>query len=311
MICAHGKEDVKMYLVKANQGPGVTKVYQLTYESTEVVHALFDRNTANNQWTTRAIFLKEFSEYFSPKAEQLDMYLEDGKVTFLSFTDKIVNSKNGQCATWCRVLLLRFLIEILKNPLRTAVSVSTADFAEFEAQEKLHIIISVKDFKAIVSHAATINASMSAYYSRPGRPLQFTYTQDGMTSNFTLMTAGDYGDTPTPSADTSAVPIHQVSRAPFTASTTVNAMQAETSVEMPPPAKPDPRRSSRRLGQNDFNAETKSAQQMRGDPESLFVPAEDDNRWDPPEYENDEESMGWDASVRNVRYAIHLTDMLC
>jgi len=59
-------------------------------------HALFDRNTASNHWTTRALFLKEFSEYFGAKAEQLDMYLEDDKVTFLSFTDKIVNSKNGR-----------------------------------------------------------------------------------------------------------------------------------------------------------------------------------------------------------------------
>lgn len=76
--------------------PGVTKAYELTYESIEVAHALFDRNTASNHWTTRALFLKEFSEYFGPKAEQLDIYLEDGKVTFLTFTDKIVNSKNGR-----------------------------------------------------------------------------------------------------------------------------------------------------------------------------------------------------------------------
>jgi cell cycle checkpoint control protein RAD9A len=75
---------------------GVTKVYELTYESIEVVHALFDRNTANNHWTTNALFLKDFSEHFGPKAEQLDIYLEDGKVTFMSFTDKVVNSKNGE-----------------------------------------------------------------------------------------------------------------------------------------------------------------------------------------------------------------------
>jgi cell cycle checkpoint control protein RAD9A len=44
----------------------------------------------------RSPFLKEFSDYFGPKAEQLDIYYEESKVTFLSFTDKIVSSKNGK-----------------------------------------------------------------------------------------------------------------------------------------------------------------------------------------------------------------------
>lgn len=73
----------------------MTKTYKLTYEAVEVMHALFDRNTANNKWSIRSSFLKEFADYFGQKAEQLDMYAEDGRVTFLSFTDKIVNRKNG------------------------------------------------------------------------------------------------------------------------------------------------------------------------------------------------------------------------
>ena len=61
------------------------------------MHALFDKNTASNHWSIRSGFLRQFSEYFGPKAEQLDIYAEDAKVTFLSFTDKIVNSKtNGK-----------------------------------------------------------------------------------------------------------------------------------------------------------------------------------------------------------------------
>ena len=268
MICAHG----------------VTKAYELTYEATEVVHALFDRNTANNRWTTSALFLKEFSEHFGPKAEQLDIYLEDEKVTFLSFTDKIVNSKN----------------EVLKAPLKTAVAVSTSDFDDFSAQEKLHIVVSVKDFKSIVSHAAITNASISAYYSNPGRPLQFSYSDGGMTSNFTLMTAGDYGETPVPSAEASNAPTRQASRATSMAATAAeeSRQQSERSIDMPPPAVPNTRRTIRKLGQND------KTKQQREDPESLFVPEEDDTRWDPPDYENDEESMGWDASFQPV--SIHV-----
>jgi cell cycle checkpoint control protein RAD9A len=193
--------------------------------------------------------------------------------------------------------------EVLKAPLKTSVSVSTEDFDDFDAREKLHIVISVKDFKSIVSHAAITNASISAYYSQPGRPLQFTYTEDGMTSNFTLMTAGDYGDTPAPSADASTATTRQASRAPSVASTSGNAGQQERKIEMPPPARPDPRRASRKLGQ------AKVSRVAVEDHDSLFVPADDDDaRWDPPDYEQDEESMGWDASIQPVRLPqeIHL-----
>ena len=74
--------------------------------------------------------------------------------------------------------------------------------------------------------------------------------------------------------------------------------QSERSIDMPPPAVPNTRRTIRKLGQND------KTKQQREDPESLFVPEEDDTRWDPPDYENDEESMGWDASFQPV--SIHV-----
>jgi cell cycle checkpoint control protein RAD9A len=66
------------------------------------MHALFDKNTVTNRWSMRSPFLKEFADYFGPKAEQLDIYFEDGKVTFLSFTDKVISSKNGKVLRlWC------------------------------------------------------------------------------------------------------------------------------------------------------------------------------------------------------------------
>jgi len=59
------------------------------------MHALFDKSSASSKWTIRSGFLREFTDFFSPKAEQLDIYYEDGKATFLSFTDKVVNTKHG------------------------------------------------------------------------------------------------------------------------------------------------------------------------------------------------------------------------
>ena len=73
----------------------MTKTYKLTYESVEVMHALFDKNTARNRWTISAYVLKSFSEYFGVKTEQLDLHYEGGRVTFTSYTEKIMDG-NGQ-----------------------------------------------------------------------------------------------------------------------------------------------------------------------------------------------------------------------
>jgi cell cycle checkpoint control protein RAD9A len=188
------------------------------------------------------------------------------------------------------------------------VSVNRSDFEQFDAQEKLHIIISVKDFKSIVTHADTLqNTAINAYYSNPGRPFQFNYTKDGIQCQFTLMTTGEYNDTPAPSAAPpsapSAIP-RPLSRAQSTASTTSQSRRSAVE-DMPPPAKPTPRRPVRKLGQNENLAASQLRQRQEEDPESLFVPAgEEDRRWDPAEYEKDEEAMVWDASASNVGYLV-------
>ncbi|KAF2431199.1 hypothetical protein EJ08DRAFT_191141 [Tothia fuscella] len=268
------------FIIRMFCGHGVTKTYRLTYEAVEVMRALFDRNTANNRWTIHSKLLKEYVDYFGGKAEQLDIFFEDGKCTFISFTEKIVNSKN----------------QVLKHPLRTAVAANVADFTSFNAQENMHIVISVKDFKSIVAHADTLDTTVGAYYSTPGRPLQFSYSKNGMHCHCTLMTVEDYGQTPAPSAATTAVHSRTTSRAPTIAPAAVQNVRV-VAKEMPPPALPNTRKAERKLGQKEPQSKDQEA-----DSDSLFVPQDredrEDRRWDPADYDN-EETLGWDASANN------------
>ena len=65
------------------------------YESVEIMHALFDKSTALNRWSIRSSILKEFVEFFGPKTEQLDMYFEDDRMTFTTFTEKVMSGKGS------------------------------------------------------------------------------------------------------------------------------------------------------------------------------------------------------------------------
>lgn len=68
---------------------GMTKTHNLTYESAEVMHALFDRAAATQGWKISARVLREYIEYFGSRTEQLDLVAADGKAVFTSFTEKI------------------------------------------------------------------------------------------------------------------------------------------------------------------------------------------------------------------------------
>lgn len=289
------------FIIKMVCNQGVTKTYRLTYEAVDVMHALFDRSVAQNRWSMHSGAIREYVEYFGTKTELLDIFTgEDGRCVFKSYTEKISDGK-----------------EILKHPLVTAVAVNTSDFEDFSVQAGLHIVISVKDFKAIVLHADTLKTSLRAYYSHPTRPLQFSYGCDGLLSEFTLMTSGDYtGTPPTPTLtprQPTATPqqqSRQASNAPSAASerTSTHSMRSE----MPPPVQPASRRDqhgrlrnpgSRQPSTAPPQSQTAGSQAEPEDEESLFVPHDDarmqeeeDAAWAPIDYEK-EETLGWDASA--------------
>lgn len=250
------------------------------------MHALFDKTAASQGWRISARVMREYVEYFGPKTEQLDLCATEGKVIFTSFTEKIQDGK-----------------QVLKQPLETVITLHTEDFDDFHMQENVHITIRVKDFKAIVMHAETLHTPISAYFSYPTRPLQFSYQNEGMACSFTLMTIGDYrgaSSTPNPNFVSTRSASRQPSMAPMT-------LNRRSTSEMPPPARP----ASRLNPEKTFSSQSQrkplrppSTQHLAPEPEpdedSLFMPAGDDEHtWDPPNFDQDEEEeemLGWDAS---------------
>lgn len=73
--------------------PGVIKTYKLTYESVEVVHAVFDKEAAKNKWKIGAHVLRSWIEYFGVGTEHLDICSENGRVSFTSYTEKVMNER--------------------------------------------------------------------------------------------------------------------------------------------------------------------------------------------------------------------------
>jgi len=187
------------------------------------------------------------------------------------------------------------------------VSIHTDDFEEFNAQEGMHIVIEVQDFRAIVTHAETLRTSICAHFSFPTRPLQFAYQALGMHCEFTLMTTGDYRE-----ASSTANPRPVINRS-STRQPSVALMPAasRSTSGMPPPARPSANKplfsQSQRTSLKERVCQP-SAAESDPDPESLFMPGGDaDRRWDPASYDNDEaeEMLGWDANNQRMDASFH------
>ncbi|KAK2861471.1 hypothetical protein FQN49_004167, partial [Arthroderma sp. PD_2] len=277
---------------------GVLKTYKLTYEPADVQHALFDRSGVQNEWTVDSKLLREILDHFGRSAEQLDIYPDDGRAVFTSFTEKVMAGT-----------------EILKQPVHTSVAIETRDFGRFEVEEGLHVAISVRDFRAIILHADTVKAQITARYTRPCRPLQFSYDMPGMMCEFTLMTRGEgvgEAESAPSQANTarelSARPIQQrlvdastergasvrlPGREPQQQTQVQTHVQSQPQMQMPPPV-------SQRQETKPIVPPASLAPVAPIDHESLFVAADDDHQWDEPRYGDEEEQedmLRWDANL--------------
>lgn len=186
--------------------------------------------------------------------------------------------------------------EVLKQPLHTTIAVDTLEFSEFNVEEKLHIVISVKDFKTIIAHAGITNTTFKALYSNPSSPMQLSYTDEGgLKSEFILMTIGESrGSSATPAPNPSwAASKRPASRQPL--ESTANARRALGSAMQPPGAPSVSRENPRHRVSRPPSSPPPESQS-----DALFVPRDDgDEQWDPMRYgdeddHDDQDMLLWD-----------------
>ncbi|KAJ5081724.1 Rad9/DDC1 [Penicillium alfredii] len=278
--------------VKMICGLGVIKSYKLTYEPAAIQHAVFDRSRTTNQWTADPRFLRQVIDHFSLSAEQLDMYSESGRAVFTSFTTKVTDGK------------------VLKYPVHTSVATDKRDFEDYLVEDHMHIAINLKDFKAAVAHAETSNATVTARYTRPCKPLQLAYEFEGINAEFTIMTRGEVGSEDGPSSSRATIPQLAARQTPVllplhprqAAAAPTPTPQMQT--EMPPPASQRSRAirplqgssTQEHLAQRTSTAQPPASAAGSMEFDSLFVPADDDRQWDEMNEEEPQDILGWDAT---------------
>ena len=165
----------------------------------------------------------------------------------------------------------------------------------------LHIVISVKDFKSIITHAGIINTIVTALYSHPSNPMQITYSDEGLLCEFILMTIGESrgsSSTPAPGASRAASK-RPASRQPLEA---ISSSRRPASSTMPPPLATAASLSRELTKAKSTRPPPTPSQPSLPPSQTIFLPEDEDHRWEPVSYEEEEDEMlMWGESEDNVR----------
>lgn len=303
---------------------GLTSSHRLPYEVAVPIHAKFDRGDAPHHWTISSRTLRQLMDHFGPGIEYLDINTDGDHVNFTCFSEKTV-SEDGMLidhpAAICgRATNLR--AAVLKKPLQTSIAVEADEFDDIDVEDKLHIVISVKDFRAIIQHAGITGNDISARYSLPAKPIQIAYTGDAMSCEFLIMTVGERGSNPAQktkkgrknAAQSTGPRLEATSRRTSVAPSETNQAQTQAQQLAPPPSRPQynptprpsaARTSVSRIGAFDLRPSQRPPPPATMRSESLFV---EDEGWEPvrDEDEDAEEDarLEWDHSADPVCFSL-------
>ncbi|KAG5985290.1 hypothetical protein E4U55_006770 [Claviceps digitariae] len=280
---------------------GLTSTHRLPFEVAVPVHAKFSKQDAPHHWTISSRTLRQLMDHFGPGIEYLDINTDGDHVNFTCFSEKTVSED-----------------AVLKKPLQTSIAIEADEFDEIDVENKLHIVISVKDFRAIIQHAGVTGNAISARYSLPAKPIHLSYSGDALSCEFLVMTVGERGKNPTQkikkgrqgAGNNTGPRLEAVSqRASVAPSESINHAQNHQLLQstasltkngIPNPTTPHlsaPRASASRMGAFDLRPSQKPPQPTVPS-ESLFV---EDNGWEPvgdeDEDAEEEARLEWDHSA--------------
>ncbi|KAL6690817.1 Rad9 domain-containing protein [Trichoderma pleuroticola] len=288
---------------------GLTATHRLPFEVSMPVHAKFNKEEALYHWSISSRTLKQLVDHFGPGTEYLDINTDGDHVNFTCFSEKTISDD-----------------AVLKKPLHTSIAVETDEFDDIDVEDKLQIVVSIKDVRAISQHAAITGNVIVARYSLPARPMQISYSGDAISCEFLIMTVGERGGNPAKrtkkvrkgAANKGSKGISKIMphleetsrRGSSTPSQTTADIQREqaASPSMPPPSSsrqpPNPtprlsaaRASASRIGAFDFRpSQRPPPPTLRS--ESLFV---EDEAWEPvrddDEDADEDARLEWDHSA--------------
>ncbi|KAK7205537.1 Rad9-domain-containing protein [Myxozyma melibiosi] len=169
---------------------GITKTYRLSYENARAYRVLHSLNDYPNSFSIRARVLHEYIEHTSARAEAFSIKFARDEIVLTSFTEIVRKSA----------------AEVLKQPLQTAIHVSSIDFDDVTVGEDEEAVFSLKEFRTLVMLADSLDTIIQGSFDAPTLPIVFQFETESMKCVFLLFTGEPSSSATNQSTTSAAVP---------------------------------------------------------------------------------------------------------
>jgi len=150
---------------------GIKKLYKLTYEETEMIQAVFNKDNCPHQLLSKSRLLQDAIVNFSNNIEEITLVAQKSGIKLKSYIDDP---------------------KAISKLLQTETSLSAHDFEEYRFSAEgttPELTFTLKELKAILSFCEQTNLPVSVHYERAGRPVIFSLNFYGaLVADFVLAT---------------------------------------------------------------------------------------------------------------------------
>lgn len=150
---------------------GITKTFNLTYQETETLQAVFAKDLSPNRITADARALSVVSSSFKPSQEEVTMTINPSELSFKNYVEDEPDPG-------------RVTHSQLKLP--------PEEFNEYSIGVDTEVTFCLKEFKAILSLSDTVRLPLSMRFETTGKPIVFSFESEGsLEGTFVLATLAE------------------------------------------------------------------------------------------------------------------------
>ncbi|ORX52617.1 Rad9-domain-containing protein [Piromyces finnis] len=150
---------------------GIKKTHYLNYEDSDIMHAIYQKNTIN-RWVATPRLIREWLNHFYHRLEEISMVCIDGIIKFKSFIDDSVAKE-----------------DLTDRPLQTEIIIDPSEFELFNVVYNVELTFNFRELKAILYFGEALGYPVKAFFERDGQPIIFTVNSSNLfEADFVLAT---------------------------------------------------------------------------------------------------------------------------
>ncbi|XP_077434472.1 cell cycle checkpoint control protein RAD9A [Vanacampus margaritifer] len=149
---------------------GLLKTHNLSFQDSESLQAVFDKNSCRNVFRGHPRLLVETVAHFPPSLEEVTLSVSDERMWFRNHVDEDLAQSKAMLTELC---------------------LASDEFDHFAVQTHISITFCLKELRGMLFFADNTGLPISMYFDEPGSPLVLSVSDSVLEGNFVLATLSE------------------------------------------------------------------------------------------------------------------------